>query len=161
MINDRRTVARFAAEAYGLPTTIARMNAAYGDNGGLPAILLGMILAGQPIPVPVGRAPIASPIHDDDIFAHTPGLLAAAAVPATISNWGGDEAVDVREMARYLGELAGREACIVESPDGMTQFCLDATRRRELAGPCRVGWREGMRRMVAARQPQSCAAARS
>ena len=157
----QEAVARFAAEAYGLPTTIARMNAAYGDNGGLPAILLGMILAGQPIPVPIGRAPIASPIHDDDIFAHTPGLLAAAAVPATISNWGGDEAVDVREMARYLGELVGREARIVESPDGMTQFCLDATRRRELAGPCRVGWREGMRRMVAARQPQLYAAARN
>nr|MBP7912030.1 NAD(P)-dependent oxidoreductase [Pseudomonadales bacterium] len=73
----QEAVARFAAEAYGLPTTIARMNAAYGDNGGLPAILLEMILAGRPIPLPTGRAAIASPIHEDDIFAHTPGLLAA------------------------------------------------------------------------------------
>lgn len=150
----QEAVARFAAEAYGLPTTIARMNAAYGDNGGLPAILLEMILAGRPLPLPTGRAAIASPIHEDDIFAHTPGLLAAAAVPATITNWGGDEPVDVRDMAAHLAALAGRDVRFLESPDGMTQFRLDATRRRDLAGPCRVDWREGMRRMVAARHPE-------
>jgi uncharacterized protein YbjT (DUF2867 family) len=104
--------------------------------------------------LPAGRAAIASPIHEDDIFAHTPGLLAAAAVPATITNWGGDEAVDVRDMATHLAALAGREVRFLESPDGMTQFRLDATRRSELAGPCRVDWREGMRRMVAARHPE-------
>jgi len=49
----------------------------------------------------------------------------------------------------------------VESPDGMTQFRLDAARRRELAGPCRVGWREGMRRMVAARHPELLRAPRA
>jgi nucleoside-diphosphate-sugar epimerase len=147
-------VARFAANAYGVPTMIARMNAAYGDHGGLPAILLEMILAGRTIPLYPDRAPICSPIHDDDIFAQTPGLLAAAAVPAAIANWGGDEAVDLRDLARFLGRLVGREVRFAESTDGIHQYRLDAARRRELAGPCRVAWRDGIRRMVAARHPE-------
>jgi nucleoside-diphosphate-sugar epimerase len=147
-------VARFACSAYELPTTIARMNAAYGDNGGLPAMLLSMILAGQPVPVFAGRPPLLSPIHEDDILAQLPGLLAAASVPATISNWGGDETVDLREMVQYLGELLGREARVIESVDGIQQVLLDPTRRRALAGPCRVGWREGVERMVQARCPE-------
>ena len=64
------------------------------------------------------------------------------------------EAVDVRDMAAHLAALAGRDVRFLESPDGMTQFRLDATRRRELAGPCRVDWREGMRRLVTARHPE-------
>ena len=150
----QEAVARFAAGAYGLPTVIARMNAAYGDNGGLPAILLEMILADQPIALVPGRAPIASPIHEDDIFAQTPALLAAAAVPATITNWGGDEAVDVRELSEYLAQLGGRTVRFRESADGITQFRLDTTRRRELAGPCQVSWRDGVQRMVATRHPE-------
>ena len=42
----------------------------------------------------------------------------------------------------------------VESPDGIHQYRLDAARRTELAGPCRVPWREGVDRMVAARHPE-------
>lgn len=151
----QEAVAKFAAAAYGLPTIIARMNAAYGANGGLPAILLEMILGGQPIPWFHGRPPVLSPIHDEDILAHVPGLLAAASVPATITNWGGDEAVDMREMALYLGELTGRRVQLVESPDGIQQSLLDATRRRALAGPCRVHWKEGVRQMVADRHPEA------
>lgn len=152
-------VARFAASAYGLPTTIARMNAAYGDNGGLPAILLEMILAGQPVPVFAGRPPLCSAIHEDDILAQLPGLLAAAAVPATITNWGGDEVIDMRDIARYLGELSGRQVRFHESPDGIQQVLLDPARRRSLAGPCRVHWRDGLRRMVLARHPELLPAA--
>ncbi|MCG3170105.1 MAG: hypothetical protein CALGDGBN_01642 [Pseudomonadales bacterium] len=153
----QEAVARFAASAYKLPTTIGRMNAAYGANGGLPAMLLDLVLAGQPIPVFAGRPPLLSPIHDDDILAHLPGLLAAAAVPATITNWGGDETVDMRDMANYLGELVGREVRLLESPDGIQQILSDPTRRRELTGPCRVPWRDGLRRMVQARHPDALA----
>ena len=151
----QEAVAKFAAQAYALPTTIARMNAAYGANGGLPAILLEMILAGQPIPWFHGRPPVLSPIHEEDILAHVPGLLAAASVPATITNWGGDEPVDMREMALYLGELTGRSVQLVESPDGIQQSLLDHSRRLALAGPCAVRWKDGLRRMVAERHPEA------
>jgi nucleoside-diphosphate-sugar epimerase len=129
------------------------MNVAYGDNGGLPAMLLDAIRAGQPIAVRPERASICSPIHEDDIIAQTPALLAAASVPATLTNWGGDQAVDIRDLVALLAELTGEEAVIEESEMGIHHYCLDPTRRSKLAGPCRIDWREGVRRMVAARQP--------
>jgi nucleoside-diphosphate-sugar epimerase len=150
----QEAVARFAAIEFGLPTTIARMNAAYGDNGGLPAMLVAPILAGHPIPLLPGHS-ICSPIHEDDIFAHVPGLLEHAAVPATITNWGGDEPVDLSELCRTIGELVGKPVRFVESPDGIHQYRLDATRRTQLAGPCRVRWRDGVRRMLEARYPEA------
>lgn len=149
----QEAVARFAAEQFELPTTIARMNAAYGDNGGFPAILLEMILAGQTIPV-LPQARRCAMIHEDDIYAHTPGLLAAASRPATIVNWGGDQPVAVDELCRYMGQRIGREAKIIESQDGIHQYWQDPTRRLELAGPCRVEWQAGVDRMIAARHPE-------
>jgi len=153
----QEAVARFAAEEFGLPTTIARMNVAYGDNGGLPAMLLEAILAGHPIPVLPGRAAIASPIHEDDIFAQTPRLLASAAIPATIVNWGGDEPVSTQQICTDLASRVGRPVRFIESQDGIHQYRLDPTRRQELAGPCRVSWQEGLERMIAARHPELAA----
>ena len=150
----QEAVARFAAREWKLPVTIARMNVSYGANGGLPAYQLDAMLAGQPVPLLAGRRSICNPIHEDDIIASVPGLLAAASVPATILNWGGDEAVDVEEYCRHLGKLIGKEPRFVETPEGIHHFCLDATRRRAATGPCRVTWREGMRRMLADRHPE-------
>lgn len=151
----QEAVARYAAAEFALPTTIARMNAAYGDNGGLPAILLNMILRRVPIPLlPGGGGQVATPIHEDDIYAQTPGLLEAAAVPATIVNWGGDEAVPVPELAAYIATRIGREAQVVESEDGIHHYWLDATRRTALAGRCQVSWQAGIDRMIAARHPE-------
>ncbi|MBP8925018.1 MAG: NAD(P)-dependent oxidoreductase [Pseudomonadales bacterium] len=149
----QEAVARFAAAEFGLPTTIARMNAAYGDNGGLPAILLEMILAEQPIAVLPDRASIASPIHEDDIFAHTPALLDSARVPATIVNWGGDEPISIQELSRYMARRVGKDLKIVESSTGIHQYRLDPTRRIALAGPCSVAWKDGVDRMIMARHP--------
>jgi len=150
----QEAVARFAAQEYQLPTTLARMNVAYGDNGGMPAMLLDAVLAGHPIPLLAGRASVCSPIHEDDIFAHTAGILAAASIPATITNWGGDEPVEVRELCRHMAARVGREVEFVESPDGIHQYCLDTARRVELAGGCSVPWRDGVERMIAARHPE-------
>ena len=152
----QEAVARFAADAFGLPTTIARMNAAYGDNGGLPAMLVAPILAGHPIPLCAGHT-VCSPIHEDDIFAQTGRLLDAAAVPATITNWGGDEPVDLRELCGFIGEQVGREVSFVASDDGIHQYRLDPARRRALAGPCEVPWKLGVRRMLEARHSEALA----
>ncbi len=146
-------VARFAALEFGLPTTIARMNVAYGDNGGLPAMLCDALLAGQPIPILEGHS-LCSPIHEDDIFAQTPALLAAASLPATIVNWGGDEPVDLRELCDFMAGLLGREVAYQSSPEGIHQYRLDPALRLRLAGPCRVAWRDGIRRMLRARHPE-------
>jgi UDP-glucuronate 4-epimerase len=152
---SQEAVASSCAVEFGLPTTLARMNAAYGDNGGFPAMVADMIIRGIPIHVmPKGQGQIASPIHEDDIFDQTPGLLAAAAVPATIVNWGGDDPLPIPELAQYIADRLGRKATVVEGPDGIHQYWLDEKLRTKLAGPCRVGWKAGVDRMLAARHPQ-------
>ena len=79
--------ARWAARRFELPTTIARLSVPYGDRGGWPAIHLEMMINSSPIPVHIDAPSIYHPLHEDDIIAMVPGLLAAASVPATVVNW--------------------------------------------------------------------------
>jgi len=150
----QEAVARFAARLWNLPTTIARMNVSYGPNGGLPAYQFDSMLADKPIPILADRPSVCSPIHQDDINAQIAGLLAAASVPATIVNWGGDDPVDVETYCGYMGEIAGLNPKFQRIRDAVRQTVTDNTRRRELVGDCRVKWREGMRQMIAARHPE-------
>ncbi len=147
-------VARTCARLFSLPVTIARMNASYGTNGGLPAYHLDWIVGGQPVVVRWDPCPY-SPIHEDDINTQVDALLAAASVPATVVNWGGDEAVSPQEWCAYFGELTGRtpELVVREMPGTQRGSILDPTKRRSITGPCAVSWREGMRRMVEERYP--------
>jgi nucleoside-diphosphate-sugar epimerase len=116
-------------------------------------MLIEPILAGHPIPLLPGHT-VCCPIHEDDIFDHTPRLLEAAARPASITNWGGDEPVDLRELCEYIAALLGKDARFVESAEGIHQYRLGAARRTALAGPCKVRWKDGVRRMIAARRPE-------
>jgi nucleoside-diphosphate-sugar epimerase len=146
----QEAVARYCARSLELPVTIARMGAAYGDQGGLPIWHLDAIAAGKPVETRWDPMPY-SPIHDDDIQAQLAALLDAASVPATIVNWGGDEAVSVQEYSAYFGELLGVEARVnvQEIPGASRGSVADDTKRSSLTGPCLVGWREGFARMLA------------
>ena len=75
-------------------------------------------------------------------------------MPATLTNWGGDEQVWIPDLCQYLADLVGRELILEQSPEGIDHRQSDPARRIELAGPCQVPWREGLRRMVAARHPE-------
>jgi nucleoside-diphosphate-sugar epimerase len=152
--NGQEAVARACARAFGLPVVIARMNAAYGPNGGLPAFHLDAIVAGTPIPVRHDPNPF-SPIYEQDINEQLEPLLAAAAVPATIINWAGDEVVSVQQWSAHLGELAGRQPSFALNPAPGTQIGVanDVAVRRALTGPCRFSWRTGMKAMFDSRYP--------
>ncbi|RIL05204.1 MAG: oxidoreductase [Proteobacteria bacterium] len=144
-------VARSAARSLGIPTTIARLNVPYGDRGGWPAIHLAQILAGQPIAVTADGPHVYNPIHDDDLAAMLPKLVAAASVPATTVNWGGSEAVSLEAWCAFLAEQVGREAKFAVTPFAIPGACIDPSRMHALAGRTNVSWRDGMRRMVDAR----------
>jgi UDP-glucuronate 4-epimerase len=148
------TTARWAATRFGLPTTIARLAVPYGDRGGWPAVHLEMMRNGSFVPVHVDAPSVYHPIHQDDILALIPGLLAAATTPATTVNWGGDEAVSIEEWCGYLAELTGLEARFEPTDQTIDSVQIDLTRMHELVGTTTVPWREGMRRMVAARHPE-------
>jgi UDP-glucuronate 4-epimerase len=145
--------ARHGARRYNLPTTIARLNVPYGDGWGWPMFHLALMQSGQEVAVHPDAPSEFHPIHSDDIVAMVPKLLDAASVPATITNWGGDERVSVEEWTAYIGELAGVTPKLAPSEQSLASVCLDLTRMHDLIGHTTIGWREGFRRMVAGKQP--------
>jgi nucleoside-diphosphate-sugar epimerase len=155
----QEAVARYCAKSFDLPVTIARMCAAYGDQGGLPAWHLHAVAAGEPVVARWDPLPY-SPIHDDDICAQLEPLLQAASVPATIVNWGGDEPASVQEWCAHFGTLLGVEPNVVtqEIPGASIGSVADHTKRIAITGPCRVGWREGYRRLAEQFYPERVAA---
>lgn len=150
----QEAVASFWAAELGLPTILARLNVVYGDNGGLPAMLLERMKAGLPIPLGPHGATRAAPIHHDDLFDQLPGLLAGASVPATIVNWAGDAPVAMRDLCEFMGRLTGCVPRFVVTPDVSGNRPSDPALRLRLAGPCRVDWRDGIRRMIEALHPE-------
>jgi UDP-glucuronate 4-epimerase len=136
-------IARFCARAFNLPTTIARLNTVVGVPGAYYSQMIKAVLAGDEVVVPWDPNPHA-PIHTLDMQAQVHSLLEAATVPATITNWGGDEVVVTQEVLAHLKELSGVEARIkvrfVEgAPKGNNN---DNTVRRAITGPCKVKFRD-------------------
>src|ERR1700712_2371489 len=144
------TVARLGARQFDLPTTIARLNVPYGDNGGWPAFPLAMIEAGQPVAIHPDRPNTFNPIHEDDIIRMLPPLLKIASVPGTTVNWGGRENASIEEWSVLLGEIVGRDVSFVETEQTVSSVVIDTTKMHELVGRTEVDWRDGMRRMVEA-----------
>jgi nucleoside-diphosphate-sugar epimerase len=146
-------VARTMARALGLPTTIARLNVPYGDNGGWPFYHMEMVRSGVAVPVPPGGDAYYHPIHEDDVIATIPKLLEAATVPATTVNWCGDQQVSIQQWCSYLGSLVGRKPMFEVSAQALRGNPTDTTLMHELVGGTTVDWRDGMRRMAAKFHP--------
>ena len=88
-------------------------------------------------------------IHQDDINDQLESLLDAARVPATIVNWAGDETPSVHEWCAYMGDLTGHTADVrvVETPNTLRGSIADVSKRLSITGPCKVSWRDGIRRV--------------
>ncbi len=149
------TVAGFAARAYGVPTTIARLSVPYGDDFGWPHFQLAMMRAGNPIPVHTDAPSEYNPIHIDDIIHQIPALLAAATSPATVVNWAGDDVVSIEQWCRIIADVCGLTAKFAPTTTTIASVACDTTRRAAITGPCTVNWRDGMRRLAAAAQHES------
>ena len=145
-------VVRTAAREHGVPTTIARLNVPYGDNGGWPGWHLLFMQGGHPIPVHPERPNRFNPLHEDDILATIPALLAAASVPATIVNWGGEPS-SIEDWCGILAELTGLEPHFEETASTIGAVTIDRTRLLDLAPAPTVPLRDGLRRLIAARHP--------
>jgi nucleoside-diphosphate-sugar epimerase len=150
----QEAAARAMCRALDVPVVIARMNVAYGANGGLPAFYLDRVVAAQTVSPRFDPSPY-SPIHEDDIYSHTEAMLDTASVPATVVNWGGDDPSTVQEWCGLFGELAGMTPDVrtVPVPGTHPGQVFDTTRRFAITGPCLVVWKEGMTRMFRDRYP--------
>jgi UDP-glucuronate 4-epimerase len=140
----------------GLPTTIARLNIAYGPGGygGVPMLYFKRMLAGEPIQVPSRGQNWCSLLHSDDIVHQVPLLWQAATVPATLVNWGGDEPVGMTDCIHHMEELTGITATLVPSEITRETYQFDPTLREKLTGPCQMTWREGIRRTLETHYPE-------
>ena len=143
-------VVKFLSAQFGIPASIARLNAAYGNAGGLPAMHLALLRQGKPIPLSRDAPNLYSPLHEDDYVWQAIKLLEIAAVPPIIVNWGGSQPVAAEEWCEYMAKLIGSKAEFerVDWHAG-SNFC-DTTRMHELIGKTTVDWHDGMRRLVEA-----------
>jgi nucleoside-diphosphate-sugar epimerase len=148
------TVVRLGARQWGLPSTIARLSVPYGDNGGWPWFHLLMMRNGVEIAVHPDKPNVYNPLHEDDYLAHLPRLVEIASVPATTVNWGGSEPASIEDWCAYLGELTGLEPRFRTTDQAIGSLELDLSRMHQLLGPTRVPWRDGLRRLVQARNPE-------
>lgn len=153
-ISTEGAVRAFAA-TLGLPTVIARLNVAYGPygHGGVPVLLFRQMLAGKTIPVPHVGQNWASLIHTDDLARQAPLLWNAASTQALIVNWGGDEAVGLRDCLEYIAEITGVEARFEPSEVTRETYAFNNDKRRALIGDCAVHWKAGVRRTIEAHFP--------
>jgi nucleoside-diphosphate-sugar epimerase len=148
------SVVRTSARLFDLPTTITRFSVPYGNNGGWPWYHLMMMNAGAPIPVHTDGPSFYNLIHEDDYVRMIPGMLAQASVPATTINWGGSEPTSIEQWCKHLAELTGLEAKLSPTDNTLRGIQLDPSLMHERVGPTRVDWRDGIRRMVEARNPE-------
>jgi nucleoside-diphosphate-sugar epimerase len=148
------SMARFGARQWNLPTTIARFSVPYGNNGGWPWFHLHMMKAGTPIPVHTDEPSVYNPIHEDDYIAQIPRLLEIAAVPATVINWGGSESVSIEEWCEHIASLTGLTPEFRHTEGTLRSLPLDLRRMHELVGETKVSWRDGIRRMIEALNPE-------
>jgi nucleoside-diphosphate-sugar epimerase len=147
-------VVRTSARVLGLKTTIARLGVPYGNNGGWPWYHLMMMKAGVPIPVHPSGANRFPLLHEDDYTRHIEALLAMADVPAAIVNWAGSEDTSIEAGCGYLAELTGLTPKLEPTEATLEPLPLDVSRLEAKLGPSRIGWQDGLRRMVAARNPE-------
>jgi UDP-glucuronate 4-epimerase len=148
------SVCTWVAERFGIPLTIIRICSTYGPEGGAPADRLEAMLAGRPIRLHPDKPNNYNPIYEDDYVELGIRAMEVAATPAVVVNWAGSETVSVEDYCAFMGELVGVEPVFDYTPDAHTPLWPDVTRMHEILGRTTIPWREGFRRMVAARHPE-------
>jgi nucleoside-diphosphate-sugar epimerase len=142
-------VVRAASERLATPALIARLFSFYGPAAGAPAARLRLMLRGEPVPLSNGSN-LVTPLFEDDLIGLGTRALNRAAIPAPTVNLAGSEAVDAEEYCRYMAEIGGVETRFSRDDDQLPQLAAEPSLMHDLLGQARVGWREGMRRVVEA-----------
>ena len=152
------SVVRFQARRLDLPTIIARLDVAYGTrgHGGVPMIIYEFMKNGMAYTRSRSGDSYCSLIHEDDIADQAESLILKAAVPAPIVNLGGDEVVSIEGIIGYVEELTGLEMKIEDGEyASWSPKVLDNQRRKAMAGPCKVSWKDGIRSALGTRYPSA------
>ncbi|WP_048631952.1 NAD-dependent epimerase/dehydratase family protein [Mycolicibacterium aurum] len=147
-------VCSWIARQHGIPLTIIRICSTYGPEGGSPADRLDAILAGEPIRLHPDAPNNYNPIYEDDYVELGIRAMEVAASPPQVVNWAGSETVSVEEYCAYMGGLVGMDPVFEYTAEAHMPLWPDVTHMHEVLGRTKVPWREGFRRMIAARHPE-------
>ncbi len=142
-------VVRFCTREFDLPSVICRLNTPYGEQG-WPYYHMLMMQHGVEIPLRADDSCAYSMIHQDDINRLAPAMLQAAAVPAAVYNFCGEEHVRITEWCDYISELTGLQATYREATDALPSVMTDNSKMLSVVGPTQVQWKDGIRAMVEA-----------
>ena len=149
-----RRCAPGSPSATGIPLTIIRICSTYGPQGGAPADRLDMMLAGKPIR-----------LHPDKPEQLQPDLRRRLRRTRHPRHGGRRHAADRRELGgqrdrqrrgllHVHGRAGRRRADLRVHPEAHTPLWPDVTHMHEVLGRTKVPWRDGFRRMIAARHPE-------
>jgi len=147
-------VCTWVAKQYQIPLTIIRICSTYGPEGGAPADRLEKILAHKPIRLYPDKPNNYNPIYEDDYVELAIKAMEVAATTPVVVNWAGSETVSAEDYCTYMGELVGVDPIFEYTADAHTPLWPDVSHMHEVLGPTRVPWRDGFRRMIAARHPE-------
>ena len=141
-------VARTCARAFNLKVVITRLNSVMGPSHCFPAQVIRAVLADRPLQAP-HAINMQSPIHIADMAWQVEPLLEAAAVPALIVNWGGDEHMPMQDWVRQTNEWSGKSATVEARPVVGAPIAnpADNTLRKSITGPCRTDFWQEFRRL--------------
>jgi nucleoside-diphosphate-sugar epimerase len=148
------SVCSWISRHFGIPLSIIRICSTYGPEGGAPADRLEAILAHRPIRLHPDAPNNYNPIYEDDYVDFGIRAMEIANTPPVVVNWAGSETVSIEDYCTYLGELVGIEPIFEYTAGAHTPLWPDVTRMHDVLGRTKVPWREGFRRMVAARHPE-------
>jgi len=149
---------RAGAIMLNMPTVICRQNIQYGgahpDTNVFEQVMDRFFETGE-VPVPAAYDYYCSADYVYDIPDWVEPCLSYAAVPATVVNWCGDQALDWRELFEYIGWLVGKVPKFVKVDKfPFPNSIQDSARRRSITGPEHTHWKEGFRRSIEMRHPE-------
>lgn len=145
----------FISTQWQVPAVILRIGAVYGPDATGPAVRLDRMIRGKEVWVNPTEPREASVMWVDDAVRLAIKAFTAGAVPPTVVNFCGDDPVSIEDYCRYAGELLGIEPRFRYTDETYPANTMDTTRMHEVLGECAVGWRDGFRRLVQARYPDS------
>jgi UDP-glucuronate 4-epimerase len=144
----------FLSRQWKIPTVILRIGMVWGLEGGGPARRVDLMVRNEEVVVSAATPSYSSLIWEDDAVRMIEDALKLGEVPPLVVNLGGDEAVATEEYCAYAGELLGLEPTFRYTDETYPGTFMDPTRRQAIFGPCRIDWREGMRRLIEDRYPE-------
>jgi UDP-glucuronate 4-epimerase len=152
------SVCSWISRHFKIPLTIIRICSTYGPEGGAPADRLDLMLQGKPIRLHPDKPNNYNLIYEDDYVELGIRAMEVGAVPPLVVNWGGSETVSVEDYCAYMGELVGVTPIFEYTPAAHTPLWPDVSYMHQVLGRTKVHWRDGLRRMIAARHPERLAA---